>query len=438
MVAVPVRRRNLTIRSERRLRPLSAMSERFYTGCANLNAIRATNRVWRVGHHLVCTSLIRLTTYDHSIFAPDRASSPLGGAGDVWDEWGNAGFASRLLPDISPWRDSSNEFQESGRSCSQLVTLRSLCGGTGRGSMLTLPLRSICVLGANRNRWRSPRRRPEFSWRVVAAGPDLHAVSQSSYQLRIAANESGTAEGRNLAWDSGKVPGHGTSFEENSEKGPVFEPGREYVWQVRVWDERDQPSAWSRPAHWTQAPGWHARWIAADSTDEAAGSKPMPLFRKEFGVKEPVKRALLYVSGLGQYEFRINGAKAGLRELTPGWSDYRKTAFYDSYDVTAMLRGGANALGILLGNGMYRVLKDARVDTRNSPAHSARRNAWRNFMSSWRAERTSSSLPMKAGRRIPARSHSLRPTAAKTTTPGRSRTAGIGPALTMGDGIPWW
>ena len=108
-----------------------------------------------------------------------------------------------------------------------------------------------------------------------------------------------------------------------------------------------------------QAPQWHARWIAADPTDSAAHEKAMPLLRKSLRLDGPVKRAVLYVSGLGQYEFRINGAKVGQNELTPGWSDYRKTIFYDSYDVTSMLRNGDNALGILLGNGMYRVPKTA-------------------------------------------------------------------------------
>ena len=89
----------------------------------------------------------------------------------------------------------------------------------------------------------------------------------------------------------------------------------------------------------------------------SAGCNSMPLLRKEFSVEGGVTRASLFVSGLGQYEFRINGAKVGDRELTPGWSDYRKTIFYDRYDVTSMLRGGTNALGIMLGNGMYRVLR---------------------------------------------------------------------------------
>jgi alpha-L-rhamnosidase len=198
--------------------------------------------------------------------------------------------------------------------------------------------------------------KPEFSWRDAEAAPSWHGVKQAAYQMRISASSRDRDAGGTLLWDSGKVSGEATSVHAYSNSGPGFESQHEYVWQVRVWDERDQPSAWSKLARWTQAPTWRARWIAADSTDAAAGSKPMPILRKEFSVTGQVKRALLYVSGLGQYELSINGAKAGNSELTPGWSDYRKTVFYDSYDVTAMVRSGTNAIGVMLGNGMYRVL----------------------------------------------------------------------------------
>ncbi len=41
--------------------------------------------------------------------------------------------------------------------------------------------------------------------------------------------------------------------------------------------------------------------------------------------------------------------------LTPGWTDYKKTVPYNSYNVTAQLQPGKNAFAVLLGNGMYNV-----------------------------------------------------------------------------------
>lgn len=81
-----------------------------------------------------------------------------------------------------------------------------------------------------------------------------------------------------------------------------------------------------------------------------------PLFRREFPVKPGLVRALVHVSGLGQYEMFINGAKVGDQLLAPGWTNYKKTCLYDSYDITNMLKLGANATGISLGNGMYNIV----------------------------------------------------------------------------------
>jgi hypothetical protein len=100
-----------------------------------------------------------------------------------------------------------------------------------------------------------------------------------------------------------------------------------------------------------------AQWIAAYATDAEQGDEPLPLFRHALSIRKPVRRATLRISGLGQYEARIDGQKIGESELTPGWSDYRKTIYYDSYDLTRELQRGEHALGIALGNGMYRVRK---------------------------------------------------------------------------------
>ena len=77
--------------------------------------------------------------------------------------------------------------------------------------------------------------------------------------------------------------------------------------------------------------------------------------RKEFALDKKIKRAVAYVCGLGFYELRLNGQKVGDRVLDPGWTNYRKTCLYSSYDVTAQLGRGRNAIGVMLGNGMYNV-----------------------------------------------------------------------------------
>jgi len=91
--------------------------------------------------------------------------------------------------------------------------------------------------------------------------------------------------------------------------------------------------------------------------NEIGGLKPSATIqlRKEFSVDQEIKRAVVYVCGLGFYELRLNGGKVGDRVLDPGWTDYRKTCLYTAYDVTSQLARGRNALGVMLGNGMYNV-----------------------------------------------------------------------------------
>jgi hypothetical protein len=82
---------------------------------------------------------------------------------------------------------------------------------------------------------------------------------------------------------------------------------------------------------------------------------PLPIFRHEFVVRRPIARASLFVSGLGEAEAFLNGTPVTSATLTPGWSDYRKTVFYDAYDVTRQMHAGRNVIGVMLGNGMYHV-----------------------------------------------------------------------------------
>ena len=77
------------------------------------------------------------------------------------------------------------------------------------------------------------------------------------------------------------------------------------------------------------------------------------ILRRNFIPHKTVKHAELRICGLGFYEATLNGQKVGESEFAPTWSDYDKTVFFNTYDVTQQIQQGNNELRVLLGNGFY-------------------------------------------------------------------------------------
>ena len=75
--------------------------------------------------------------------------------------------------------------------------------------------------------------------------------------------------------------------------------------------------------------------------------------KKEMKLPADVNKATMKIVGLGFYELSINQQKVTDAVFAPLWSDYDKTVFYNTYDVTALLKKGKNLLSVLLGNGFY-------------------------------------------------------------------------------------
>ena len=80
---------------------------------------------------------------------------------------------------------------------------------------------------------------------------------------------------------------------------------------------------------------------------------PSPYLRKEFPAEKPIRRATLYATALGTYQLHINGTRVGQDYFNPGWTEFRKRVYYQTYDVTQMLRQGTNAIGAVLSDGWY-------------------------------------------------------------------------------------
>jgi alpha-L-rhamnosidase len=198
--------------------------------------------------------------------------------------------------------------------------------------------------------------KPRLSWemRDVRRG-----AKQTAYQILAAGSAEKLAAGEADLWDSGKVESDQTSQVVYAGKSPASRT--QCHWKVRIWDQDGQASAWSRPARWTmgllEPQEFKAKWIGYAPADDESASKPAvmgcPLLRKEFKIEQPIRRATLYASALGVYRMYLNGKAVGNDYFTPDWTDYAKRVYYNTYDVTDLVKLGGNALGGILGPGWY-------------------------------------------------------------------------------------
>jgi alpha-L-rhamnosidase len=140
-----------------------------------------------------------------------------------------------------------------------------------------------------------------------------------------------------------------------------FAPLQSREWlnvRIRVWGADGEASAWSAPypleVGLLYPDDWTARFVTPDWHEDTSSSQPAPLLRRGFDVRRGVKQARLYVTALGVYEAEINGVTVGDQVLAPGWTSYDHRLRYQTFDVTAMLREGRNAVGAVLGDGWYR------------------------------------------------------------------------------------
>ncbi len=189
---------------------------------------------------------------------------------------------------------------------------------------------------------------PRLCWTVEGAS---RGARQSAYQILAASSAGRIAQEDGDLWDSGKVISDETVFIPYT--GKRLASSQQVFWKVRAWDQHDHASTWTESATWTMGilrnGDWRAKWIVAPWVSEAL------LLRREFVVKSGLRRAIVHVCGLGQFELMVNGRKSGDHLLAPGWTKYNKTNLYETHDITPLLHDGRNAVGIALGNGMYHV-----------------------------------------------------------------------------------
>ncbi len=197
---------------------------------------------------------------------------------------------------------------------------------------------------------------PRFSWKISSDGSN---VVQTEYQIIVASSPEKLDEANADLWNSGRVKSANQLWVEYH--GKALKSNDKAFWKLRVFTNKGK-SEWSEVQHFgitlLGENKWKGNWIGLEElqTGEQRGLHTrlaVRYLRKEFKSKKNVRRAMAYVAGLGLYDFYVNGKQIGDNQvLKPVPSDYRKTVYYNTFDITRYIQAN-NAIGISLGAGRY-------------------------------------------------------------------------------------
>jgi alpha-L-rhamnosidase len=208
---------------------------------------------------------------------------------------------------------------------------------------------------------------PTLSWQMSS---DTRGQKQTAYQILVASSPAILKHDRGDLWDTGKVISDQSI--ELPYAGQTLVSGEQVFWKVRLWDKDAAPTKWSETAHWSegllQPNDWTAKWIGDNESPYFPSSEtkskrnnpvveerrlPARYLRKAFIADHSIRRATVYMAGMGLSELYLNGQKIGNAVLSPALSDYTKRVYYVTYDVTSSIKAGRNAIGVILGNGRF-------------------------------------------------------------------------------------
>lgn len=189
-------------------------------------------------------------------------------------------------------------------------------------------------------------RRPRLSW--VLESPE-NGQRQTAYRLTAATSEAALLADTPDLWDSGEV--QSAESVHISYAGAALRSRQRCFWRVQVWDRGGKPAGVSEVAWFEmgllEPEDWQAQWISGCPLDAS------PRLRRSFTLRGPVASARLYLCGQGVYEASINGKPVSDQVLGPTLSYFAKRMYYDTFDVTDLLREGENALGVWLAPGWF-------------------------------------------------------------------------------------
>ncbi len=128
----------------------------------------------------------------------------------------------------------------------------------------------------------------------------------------------------------------------------VLETNRRYFWRVRIKDDKNSISNWSKIGLFTTGIQKESEWVA-----KLVGGNSVSMVRKEFSIDKQIESVMANISSTGLYEFHLNGQKVGDRVLDPVQTNTNKRLVYTTYDITDDVKDVKNAIGVYLAGGAY-------------------------------------------------------------------------------------
>ena len=128
-----------------------------------------------------------------------------------------------------------------------------------------------------------------------------------------------------------------------------LKPRTSYYWTVQVWGDQGDTAVSSVNYFETgkREESLCGEWLTTPWEDKNIN----PYIRKNFQTHQKIKKARLYIAGLGLYLLEVNGHKVDNEFFAPGCNAYDQWVQIYTYDITDMLNCGDNTLGILMGKG---------------------------------------------------------------------------------------
>ena len=199
---------------------------------------------------------------------------------------------------------------------------------------------------------------PRFSWNFETTENE---VIQQNYRIIVATTAENAQNGVGDLWDSGVVPSSQMLYIPYA--GKELQSRDKAYWKVittvaaKGKKAKVESEVKSFEISLLNQYDWQAKWIGHEFEDDVLVGKTRlaaRYLRKDFALKNDIKEARLYVSGMGVYSTYLNGSEVAPDELLkPTLSWYSKRVYFNTYDVTEMLNSGDNAIGVILEGGRY-------------------------------------------------------------------------------------